>query len=68
MSGTPTESKGASVISASTIVAAVTGGISLVIGELFFKFGSFSLEVVAFLASWGLLYQVGRLVVPTARK
>jgi len=43
-------------------VIAATGGVSLVLGELYYKFGSFTLEVIAFLATWGALFQVGRLL------
>jgi hypothetical protein len=35
---------------------------SLVIAELFYKFGSFSLECVAFLATWGALDAASHLV------
>lgn len=34
---------------------APTLGGSLLIAELFFKFGSFSLEAIAFLATWAVL-------------
>lgn len=33
--------------------------VSLLIAELFYKFGSFTLEVVAFLATWHVLDLVG---------
>jgi hypothetical protein len=38
------------------IAKAATAGVSMVIAENFYKLGSFSLECVAFLATWGLLY------------
>ncbi len=50
-----------SLVTPRTAVMAATGGVSLVLGELFFKFGSFTLEVIAFLATWGILFQIGRL-------
>ena len=34
---------------------AIPLALSLIIAEVFFKFGSFSLEVIAFLATWFLL-------------
>ncbi len=37
------------------LVIGATGMVSLVLGEFFFKFGSFSLEVIAFLATWAVL-------------
>lgn len=51
-------------ISASTYVPlALCGGASLVVTELFFKFGSFSLELVGFAALWSGLYGLTRLFV-----
>jgi hypothetical protein len=41
---------------------------SLVVTELFFKFGSFSLELVGFAALWGALFGVQSLVAKAVRK
>ena len=37
---------------------------SIVIAELFYKFHSFTLETVAFLATWFVLRRVGLLFIP----
>lgn len=42
---------------------ALCGGASLTVTELFFKFGSFTLELVGFAALWGGLYGLTRLFV-----
>ena len=44
-----------------------TLGLSLVIAELFYKFHSFTLECVAFLATWYVLDLVRKLVVDRLR-
>lgn len=44
------------------LMIAATGGISIVIGEVFFKFGSFTLEVLAFLATWATLAKLGSML------
>ncbi len=45
------------------VVEAPTLLISLVVAELFYKFGSFTLEAVAMLATWWLLSSIARRVV-----
>jgi hypothetical protein len=42
--------------SANLVALCVTCAASLFVGEAFFKFGSFTLEVLAFLATWGASY------------
>lgn len=39
-----------------TLAQAGTGVVSLVLAEAFYKFHSFSLECLAFLATWAILY------------
>lgn len=45
------------------VVEAPTLLISLVVAEVFFKFGSFTLEAVAMLATWWLLSSIARRLV-----
>lgn len=41
--------------------------IAFLIASLFYKFGSFGVEAVAFLATWGVLSAVGNWLVDTLR-
>ncbi len=41
-----------------------TGAAALVVAELFYKFHSFTLECMAFLATWVLLSALAALVIP----
>ena len=50
------------------LAAAPTFVASLVVTELFFKFGSFSLELVGFAALWGALFGLQSLVARSLRK
>lgn len=45
------------------VVEAPTLLISLVVAEVFYKFGSFTLEAVALLATWWVLSSIGRWLV-----
>lgn len=45
------------------LVEAPTLLISLVVAEVFYKFGSFTLEAVAMLATWWVLSSIGRRLV-----
>lgn len=47
------------------LVEAPTLLVSLVIAEVFYKFGSFMLEAVAMLATWWLLSSISRRLVGT---
>ena len=47
---------------------APTLGLSLILAELFYKFHSFSLECVAFLATWYVLDLVRKFVVDGLRR
>ena len=42
--------------------------ISFLMAEAFYKFGSFSLELIAFLATWGFVGGLAHLLVGTLRK
>lgn len=56
-----TQSRAAGLALTPTLIAqAATCGVALVIGETLYKFKSFTLEALAFLATWGLLYAAVR--------
>ncbi|HEV8535971.1 MAG TPA: hypothetical protein VGR87_09690 [Candidatus Limnocylindria bacterium] len=50
-------------LNATTAVTLVTLAISFAIAEPFFKFHSFTLETLAFLATWWVLRRLGLLIV-----
>lgn len=50
------------------LALAPTFVVSLVVTEVFFKFGSFSLELVGFAALWGGLYGIQALVERVLKK
>lgn len=47
------------ILSPANVTKAVTFGIALAIAQTFYKFGSFTLELAAFLPTWWVLYQAG---------
>jgi hypothetical protein len=55
--------RGIGFLASRDIPIALCGAASLVVTEMFFKFGSFTLELVGFAALWGGLYGLTRLFV-----
>jgi hypothetical protein len=54
----------ATPLNATTAVTLVTLAIAFVIAEQFYKFHSFTLETIAFLATWWVLRRAGLLFTP----
>lgn len=50
----------AALLNVTTVIDATTLGVSLVIAEFFYKFHSFTLEALAFLATWYAFRRVAR--------
>ncbi|HET8679008.1 MAG TPA: hypothetical protein VFM39_02745 [bacterium] len=50
----------AALLNVTTAIDATTLGVSLVVAEFFYKFHSFTLEALAFLATWYVLRRGAR--------
>jgi len=52
----------AALLNVATVIDGTTLGVSLTVAEVFYKFHSFTLEALAFLATWYALRRVARFV------
>ena len=52
----------AALLNVATVIDGTTLGVSLAVAEVFYKFHSFTLEALAFLATWYALRRVARFV------
>ncbi|MGH2404334.1 MAG: hypothetical protein ACRDGN_07695 [bacterium] len=50
----------AALLNVATVIDGTTLGVSLAVAEVFYKFHSFTLEALAFLATWYALRRVAR--------